>query len=341
MLTMILRYGIITFIRRIRLNTQTKEGANKLKKSTKKLLRKTLLITENFVNCGLGIFTGLISICSITNKKIFNDFFAWLNVSNFDKWVFALFIVFIILKILFWDINRNSHIIRKGSGIYIDCKDEYTENEEVNAKKTNETISSINFSSKNEFVSFFKNENFTDEQIRNISKISYDGKVELPDKEKIHCISFNGEENILCIEWYGGNDYMYSMTAVSECQKFDFSMRHIADIDMLDEFHSKKKRYKKLCLNKKYKKDGIKYIEYNGIETSDTRLYWSFSEQEITYYIYQLSYSEKTDMANDVVEILIAIKDGYQIVYLHNLNGIEITPEFVKQFIPYIYSIDQ
>ena len=221
-----------------------------------------MLIIDKIVQFGTILFTGLISLCAITNKKIFNDIFSFLNISNFDKWAFALFIIFVIAEIVFWEINRDYRIIRKGSGVYIKCDNQ---NMNITDAATFENTTSIEFYSKEEFAMFFENTNFTDEQISSISPISHDGILELPDTDKMNCIRFDGEENIIGIYWYGGNDILYSMQAMYENKSFDFSVCTVTAPEIVEDFrYQKNKKSTHFIERKVYKKDGIKYVEYIG-----------------------------------------------------------------------------
>ncbi len=228
----------------------------------------------------------------------------------------------------------NKDLLLKDSGKYIDCSEFSDE-----LGNTETSLISVKFDSKEEFCDFFKNKTFTNEEKALMFLMSdTERKLQIPNTSNLLGVRFDGEEDIDRIEWYGGNDYLYYGDNEYKDEDFDYRFNAGLTEKEIEEFVNERYTNKNYDKKETYEQHYITYTKLTitsplGYDNATT--YWKISDNGYTYYVREVS-----GFAHREAYILIESDLGYGLVTLSDMDDdFDITPEFLKKFTIYSYSI--
>lgn len=231
-------------------------------------------------------------------------------------------------------IDINEDLLLKDSGKYIDCSEFF----DLDHSET--SLISVDFDSKEEFYDFLKNKDFSNEEKAKMALMAdEEKKLKLPDTSRLLGVTFDGKEDIDEIEWYGGNRYTYRGENKWRYKDFDYLFEVGLSAQDIDEFINERYTNKNYDKKEIYQQNYIKYTTLIitsplGFDTKTT--YWDFSDVGYTYYIHEVSgftYRE--------AYIIIESEQGYGLLTVYDMDeGLEITPEFLKKFVIYSYTLE-
>ncbi|MBQ8403457.1 MAG: hypothetical protein IJX55_03405 [Clostridia bacterium] len=251
---------------------------------------------------------------------------------NIKKCLIAMLIIITLFSLVSCQTNINKDLIKNGSGIIVDVG-EYTQEDSGSLGLSERPR--VKFVSKKDFNDFFEKNEFSEEDLKRMAEIATLGKVELPYRERILGVKFGETENINRISWYGKNDYVYDLSIEYNENSFGAWVTPVLSVEELEDFLNKETEMPKTATGRTiYFENGIKYVKITGkniFGENYTQYFWKLSKDGVKYYVHQ--------HGDAYTKILVESKEGYQFVTLYNDDGVDVTPELVKQFKPYSYSI--
>lgn len=263
---------------------------------------------------------------------------------NLKKTIFGFIIIFTLLLTSCGTPKISESDVRSGSGKYIDCSS-FEKTQYDDGWCMQRLAKGVEFDNKEDFFSFFKSSDYTNEQKTLMADLSMDDKLELPQTDSMLSVKFGNTENINEIEWFGEDCYIYNLSAEFADDTFTFNFQPALSVEEVEDFFEKRDNDE----NRKksvYWQDGVKYIKYTGtaLNGADFTVYhWSVENEDNKFYVYQSMHGDigsfwGTDY--NFVEILVENSYGYQFITLENSAEISLTPELVKQFTVYSQNIE-